>query len=56
MNGQIRMGRKLKCYYFDGKTNYEYVKETLLEKEKRIEEFGKWLEGKEPKKEKKIKN
>jgi hypothetical protein len=36
--------RELECFYFDGKTNYNYVPENAEETKRRIDGFGKWLE------------
>ena len=47
MQGFLFNNRQLECEYFDGKTNYkvERPKEVeIAEEEKRLEEFGKWLE------------
>jgi hypothetical protein len=44
MNGRFFDGRALKCYYWDGKTDYKIVKESREDLEKRVEEFGDWLE------------
>jgi hypothetical protein len=43
MNGRFFSERKLECFYFDGKTNYD-LKVSVEEEEKRLEDFGKWLE------------
>merc|ERR1711991_368531 len=43
MDGRFFSGKSISCSYFDG-TDYRPSKEeTETEKEKRIEEFGKWL-------------
>jgi len=42
-NGRFFGGQKLECDYFDGITDYR-MKESEEETNKRIEEFGKWLE------------
>ena len=39
--------RQLKCFYWDGKTDYKVVKETDEALETRINQFGDWLEGQE---------
>lgn len=48
-NKRTYNGRILKVYYWDGKTDYSIIKEKEDEKEKRMKEFGDWLEGKENK-------
>lgn len=47
MNGRFFDLRQLKCFYWDGKTDYKVVKETKETLNKRINEFGDWLEGQE---------
>jgi hypothetical protein len=37
-------GRILKCYFWDGKTDYRRVQEDKEVLDKRIEEFGAWLD------------
>ena len=44
-NGREYNGRVVKVFYWDGKTDYDKVKETEGEMKKRIEEFGEWLEN-----------
>lgn len=44
MDGRFFDGRKLRCFYWDGKTDYRLADETKEEAEKRIAEFGDWLE------------
>ena len=49
MNNKEFSGRVLKCFYYDGKTDYRNVKtiqikESADEEMNRIQEFGKWLE------------
>ena len=36
--------RQLKCYYWDGTTDYKQVKESVEILQQRVEEFGYWLE------------
>ena len=43
MNGRFFGGRTLEAFYFDGKTNYKVV-ETVEQQQKRLEEFGDWIE------------
>jgi HIV Tat-specific factor 1 len=47
MNGRFFDGRTLKAEYWDGKTDYRIVRESKEELERRIDEFGKWLDGEE---------
>jgi HIV Tat-specific factor 1 len=44
MEGRFFDGRRLKAYYWDGKTDYRIVRETADELNKRIDDFGQWLE------------
>jgi len=44
MNGRWFAARQIECSYFDGVTDYR-VKEDEREMEKRLKEFGEWLEG-----------
>ena len=43
LNDRYFGGRRIEVDFFDGVTNYK-VKETAEEEQKRIEEFGEWLE------------
>jgi hypothetical protein len=45
MNGRWYDERQLKCYYWDGKTDYKAVKESLETQEVRLTQFGYWLES-----------
>jgi hypothetical protein len=45
MNGRFFDQRELKAYFWDGKTDYRILKESADELNKRIDDFGKWLEG-----------
>ena len=49
MNGRMFAGSKLAAFYFDGKTNYvvdpKGSKEDEAETERRLKEFGDWIEG-----------
>ena len=47
MNGRFFDGRQIKCYYWDGKTDYRVVKESVEDQNKRIDDFGAWLEEQE---------
>ncbi len=47
MNGRFFDGRTLKAEYWDGKTDYRVIRESKEELEKRIDDFGKWLDGEE---------
>ena len=43
MNNRQYGEREAQCHYWDGKTEYK-AKESIEEEEKRLEDFGKWLE------------
>jgi hypothetical protein len=45
MNGRFFDQRELKACFWDGKTDYRIPKESADELNKRIDDFGKWLEG-----------
>lgn len=48
MNGRSFSGRPLAAFFFDGKTNYVVKpdeKESAQEEERRLKEFGDWIEG-----------
>lgn len=45
MNGRFFDGREIECFYWDGETNYKLHREATEVEDKRIEEFGQWLEG-----------
>ena len=45
MHGRFFNGRSLECGYWDGQTNYRVVRETTAEQQRRIDEFGRWLES-----------
>lgn len=52
MNETEYNGRVLKCFYWDGRQDYRRVREMQVneskeEEEKRIKEFGDWIEGSE---------
>ena len=44
MNGRFFDARKLLAYFWDGTTDYRIARETNDEINKRIDDFGKWLE------------
>jgi HIV Tat-specific factor 1 len=51
MHGRFFAGTQLKCFYWDGATNYDITKESVAEMDKeeenekaRLDEFGDWLE------------
>jgi HIV Tat-specific factor 1 len=51
MNGRFFGGKKIKCYFWDGATNYSVVSSSVAEndeedkeEEERLNEFGDWLE------------
>jgi len=48
MNGRFFAGRELKCFYWDGKTDYRRTRETMEDEQRRLDDFGKWIEGDEP--------
>lgn len=43
IDGRFYNGNQVQCFYWDGKTNYKIFKESAEETQKRIDEFGKWL-------------
>lgn len=43
MNGRWFDGRKLECFFWDGKTDYRLDNESKEEQEARVAEFGDWL-------------
>ena len=51
MNGRFFGGQKLRCFFWDGVTDYtvrksaELVEKEEKEEEKRIDEFGSWLDN-----------
>ena len=45
MNERWFDSRQLKCFYWDGKTDYKIVKESDEAQQQRINEFGDWLDG-----------
>jgi len=45
MEGRYFSGRKISCFFWDGKTDYKKPPESEEETKRRIEDFGKWLEG-----------
>lgn len=45
MNGRFFNGRQLESFYWDGKTNYRVTRESQKQQQKRIDEFGEWLES-----------
>ncbi len=47
MNNRWFDERQLKCYYWDGKTDFKVVKESDEVAQSRINQFGDWLEGQE---------
>jgi len=44
MNKRYFGGKQIECGYWDGITNYK-VKESEADSEKRLKEFGDWIEG-----------
>lgn len=48
MHGRFFAGRELECFYWDGKTNYRVVRESMQEETNRIEQFGDMIEQKGP--------
>ena len=44
MNDRWFDERQLKCFYWDGKTDYKKVRESEEVTNQRINEFGDWLE------------
>ena len=47
MHDRFFDARKLKCYYWDGKTDFKVVKESEDALNDRINQFGDWLDGQE---------
>jgi HIV Tat-specific factor 1 len=47
LNGRWFAGRRITCEYFDGVTNFKRAEDSDNEEaeEKRLEEFGKWIEN-----------
>ena len=45
MSGRFFDGRSIKAEFWDGKTDYRVVRESAEELNRRIDDFGKWLEG-----------
>lgn len=48
MEGRFFDGRRLKAAFWDGKTDYRIIRESKEDLDRRIEDFGKWLEAEEP--------
>ena len=48
MNGRFFDGRTIKAQFWDGKTDYRIVRESAEDLNKRIDDFGKWLEEEQP--------
>lgn len=45
MDGRFFDGRKLRCFFWDGKTDYKVIRESDEVTNARINEFGDWLES-----------
>ncbi len=45
MDGRFFAGRKISSFFWDGKTDYRKPAESDEEVKRRIDDFGKWLEG-----------
>ena len=45
MNDRWYDERQLKCYYWDGKTDYKAIKESTETQAARLSQFGQWLES-----------
>jgi HIV Tat-specific factor 1 len=45
LNGRFYNGKQIEAVYWDGKTDYSKISENSEIQNKRIEEFGKWLEN-----------
>jgi HIV Tat-specific factor 1 len=52
LNGTYYNGRLIEVFYWDSKTDYNKFQEDEKSQEKRLDEFGQWLEGGESKEEK----
>ena len=48
MSGRFFDGRQLHAFFWDGKTDYRIVRESNDELNRRIDDFGKWLEEEQP--------
>ena len=46
MNDRLFDGRELKCYLWDGQSDYRMEAETAEQSKERIDQFGEWLEEK----------
>jgi len=44
MEGRFFAGRRIECFYWDGVTDYRHFRENPDDEQKRIDEFGEWLE------------
>jgi len=55
MNDRWFDERQLKCFYWDGKTDYKLIRESDEALNERINEFGDWLSGQELPEELKLK-
>lgn len=54
-NGRVFDHREIKVVFWDGKTNYKHINESTQEINKRVDEFGEWLDDHELPEELKIK-
>jgi hypothetical protein len=45
LNHRYYNGKLIESFYWDGKTDYNKSQEDAQTQEKRIEEFGQWLEN-----------
>ena len=50
LNGRFYNMKNIEAFYWDGKTNYDKISEDPELQNKRIDEFGKWLETQETEK------
>ena len=47
MNGRLFDGNSIIAEFWDGKTNYKKVSESKTDLDKRVDEFGNWLDNQE---------
>lgn len=45
MNKRFFAGRQIECFYWDGKAEFGKVKESQEEFQKRVDDFGNWLQS-----------
>lgn len=45
MDGRFLNGKELKCFYWDGKTNYRVVKDTNTDLQRQLDDHDTWLDS-----------